>query len=121
MKFTTKASKADNARSITLEFNTGATVEEKVTMFGADVVNDATDDSIIIKIQSTVRKMMADGKSDADIKTWVAAYKPGTRNARVTVRPMTADEMIASLTANPGSMTPEFKALLLASLQPKAE
>jgi hypothetical protein len=113
MKFNVKASKADGARSITLDYETGATLETKVELFGAQAVNDAADDSIIIALQSNVRRWMNAGKSDAEIKELAAPYKPGVRTARVTVRPMTAAEMIAALTTGSLVLTDEQKEAML--------
>lgn len=96
MKFTVKKNK-DSQVAHTFEYNTGTNLDEKVALFGASVVNEKADDSIIISAQGIVRRQLEKGASPADVQLYLNAWKPGVTASRVVTKPMTAEEMIAAL------------------------
>lgn len=117
MKFTTaNGNKQTATRSINLEFETGTNLDEMVALFGEQPVFDAAVDSVIIAIQSNVRRYMKAGKTDDEVKALVAAYKPGVRSARVVTKSLTTEEIIAKLTSGEIVLTDEQKARALALL-----
>lgn len=113
MKFSTALDK-EKSRVIVLEYNTGTNLEEMTELFGGEVIREAATDSIIISLQSNVRRWMKAGLTDEQISEKVAAYKPGVRGPRVA-KVMTPADMLAAFE----KMTDEQKAVILNSL-PKA-
>jgi len=106
----------EKSRVIILDYKTGANLEELVALYGEQPVFDAAVDSIIISIQSNVRRYMKAGKSDQEIKDLVAAYKPGVRGPRVATKALTTDEIIAKLVSGEIKLNDEQKEKALALL-----
>ena len=58
---------------ITVTKNLGANLAEKTQLFGEEVVNNNADDSMVITIQSAVRRLAKAGKTPAEIQAHVDA------------------------------------------------
>lgn len=97
-----KASAPKVDREIQFEVDLGASVDEKVQMFGEEAVNKAADSAIKIDYQDVARRMMIAGESDEKILEALQAYKPGES------KPRTSDPL-ASITKKLDSMSPEEK------------
>lgn len=88
--FTTKASKEEGAREITMSWNIGKDVNESVEIFGAEVVHSQFKKAIIIAAQSLIRRMLEATNEDKSLKYTDEQivnhihneYKPGIRSAR---------------------------------------
>lgn len=108
-------------KPVSVEVNIPPTLDEKVKLFGADVVNGAADDALVISVQALMRRMMVpkvgkDGKvtapasTEAQIQAAVTAWKPDVRSV---VRQTAFEKVQSSL----GGLTPEQRKQLLADLQ----
>ena len=115
------SAKTKNHEAVSAEANIPSTLEEKVALFGEDVVNGAAEDSLIITVQALMRRMMTekvdkDGKvtspeaSPEEIQAAVANWRPDVR----TMVRQTAFEKAASSVEK---LSPEERKALLAKLQ----
>ena len=126
MKITAKLSEARAKElgvaptPVTVECNIPATLADKVKLFGEDVVNSAVEDSLVISVQSIMRRMMspkfdkagkktADPSSAAQIQAAVTAWKPDVKSV---VRQSAFEKASSSLE----KLTPEERKALLAKL-----
>ena len=115
-KFTTKASKDENARSLTMEYHIGETVEEATEKFGDEIVLNYFGAQLVVQIQAAIRRMMnpkEEGKhyTDEKIIDYITnEYKPGVKTGRVGVT------KIDSLVKKFKGMSPEKQAEFLAKL-----
>ncbi len=83
VKFTTKQNKEKDSRELTMIYNVGATVDEMVAKFGADVVHGMASKALIILLQAGIRRKMDDKKTDDEITNWANnEWKPGVRAPR---------------------------------------
>lgn len=131
MKVSAKLSKENAEKlgvpqvTVEAEANIPATLAEKVKAFGEEIVNGAVEDSLVISVQALMRRMMVprkdkDGKitkaasTPAEIQAAVAAWKP---DVRTTVRQSAFEKASAAI----GSLSPEEKKALLASLTGNAQ
>jgi hypothetical protein len=99
MKFSTAMDK-EKSRVMTHTVALGTNMTELAAKVGEQVVFESAVDSIVIAIQAGVRRLMRAGKTDEEINTWVANYKPGVRGPRVA-KVMTPDEILKALEAMP--------------------
>jgi len=99
MKFSTAIDK-EKTRVLVHEYDLGTNLDELIEKVGGPVVYESAVDSIVIAIQTGVRRLMRAGKPDTEIETWVAAYKPGIRGPRVA-KVMTPDEILKALSNMP--------------------
>lgn len=74
-----KASKKINGedKSAAIAYDFGATVEEAVEKFGADVVLSGFKKSAVITGQAAIRRMLEAGKAENEIASAMAGWKPG--------------------------------------------
>ena len=106
-----KSKKTD--REVTFERNFGATLEDSVALFGADVVHDTFVAQVVIRAQSVARNMLDDFANDGTVKFTSAqaieagvAYTPGVARARGGVSQRDPyDTMVAKVVS--GKMTAE--------------
>lgn len=88
--FSTKASKEEGARELSMTWNIGANIQESIDIFGAEVVHGTFKKGIIVAVQAPIRRMLEakneDGSqkyTDEQIVSFVQTqYKPGVRAAR---------------------------------------
>ena len=99
MKFSTAMDK-EKTRVLVHEYDLGTNLAELTAKVGDAVVFESAVDSIVIAIQSGVRRLMRAGKTDEEINTWVQNYKPGIRGPRVA-KVMTPEEILKALAAMP--------------------
>jgi len=85
MEIKTKAPKV--GKEATVDYPIAATVEENITNFGANIVNDVFTDALVVKIQAGVRRCL---EGDQDPIAWAAAYKPGTKAPSIAKDPKAA-------------------------------
>lgn len=91
---------------VTVNVNIPSGLDAKVELFGADVVDAAAEDSLVITVQALMRRMLAKGKTQEEIQTAVDAWKPDVRTLVKQSAFEKASKAIGSLTAE------ERKALL---------
>ena len=72
---TIKATKNDNTATISYDF--GATVDESVELFGADVVYAGFTKSATITAQANMRRLLEAGGSEEDVQAKMNDWKPG--------------------------------------------
>lgn len=112
---TTKAPKAIAAGhksegwSIELQHNLPDNLEDMITTFGADVVYNNAFAQIIVGFQSAVRRLAEAGKSDDEIASTMAEWRPGMRLGL-------GGDPIAKTLANFGNLSPEQQADLMQKL-----
>ena len=106
---------------VAVEVNIPGTLAEKVKLFGEDVGNATSEDSLIITVQALVRRLMTDVKNKegkvtraamtpAQIQTEVAKWKP---DVRTLVRQSAFEKASSSL----DKLSPEERKQLLTKLQ----
>lgn len=118
--FTTKASKEEGARELTMSWNIGKDVNESVEIFGAEVVHSQFKKAIVIAAQANIRRMLdaknEDGTqkfSDEQIVNHIHnEYKPGVRAARGG----SEEKALAKALALLKKMSPEQRATLLGGI-----
>lgn len=104
-------------KSMDVEYNLGANLDEAVKLFGAEVVHGKFVDAEIVTIQGLVRTGLEKGTDEATIKSRVAAHKPGVR-ARGIADPQAARKnMIAEF----AKMSPAEQLAEMKKMQAEAE
>lgn len=112
-EFVTTASNDANARSITLAYDFGASLESSTEKFGAEVVHGAFVKAAKIALQAYIRRLMNAEKpaTDDEIRTKVSTeWKLGARQPRVS------GGSIEALSAKLAKLSPEKKKELLEKL-----
>lgn len=115
------SAKSGKMAPITVECNIPATLAEKVKLFGEDVVNASSEDSLIIAVQALMRRLMTGkvdkagkvisaGKSATEIQATITAWRP---DVRTLVRQSAFEKASSSLE----KLSPEERKALLAKLQ----
>jgi hypothetical protein len=94
----------------TILFDFGSTVEEAIEKFTAEVVHSNFVRASKVTCQAALRRLMEAGKSDEEIDTAMAAWKPGVALER-TIDPE------AALLAKFGKMDAAQQAAFIAELQ----
>lgn len=111
--FKTKAPKADN-REIEVSYDFGENVNDMIERFGAEVVQNAAIAQIRIDLQSIVRGMLEDGKTNEEILTKVAEWKPGVKvNRERSTKAFTMDQVMSAFE----KLTPEQKVAYITALR----
>ena len=87
IKATKKVGDVD--REATIAFDFGGSLEAAVEKFGAEVVYTNFTRSATITAQAAIRRMLEDGKSQAEIEAKMAAWAPGVALER-TIDPLAA-------------------------------
>ena len=108
-KLDEKTGKKVKLQPVVSQFNMPKTLAEKVKAWGEDVINAATEDSVVISVQSLSRRLQTAGKSAAEIQTAITAYRPDVR----TIVRQSAFEKVQS---NIDKLSPEERKQLLARL-----
>jgi len=62
---------------VSVEYNTGSTLQEKVDLFGEKVVEALADDALIVRLQAFMRPRIEKGETQEQIQAAVTSYKPG--------------------------------------------
>ena len=101
-----------DSRTLELEYDFGATIEESVEKFGEDVVHGYFLKGIKVGLQAYIRRMLKEDKSDDEILASLDSWTPGVRAPRVAGAGSTK-----KLLTQFAKMSPEKQAELLASLQ----
>ena len=110
MEITANAPKVE--RELTVDYDFGKTIAEAVKLYGEAVVMSIFQAKAVIIIQDTVRRNLVVGKTDAEIKALIAAYKLGI----VAVRSgKSEDKFIENL----AKKSPEAQADFIAKLKAK--
>lgn len=103
-----KAPKAGD-REFIGSYDFGENCDEAIEKFGKDVVFSSFVSAQTVRAQAVVRSMLEAGKSDAEITTELAAWKPGVQRMR-NIDPQ------AAILAKWGTMSQEEKDDFLAKL-----
>lgn len=106
---TTKASKEADSRSITLPDPFLGELEELEEKYGKEVVAEAARAQLRVKFQAAVRSLLKANKSDEEISSVMASWKPGDKLGL-------GGDPQAMILKNFGNMTPEQRAQLIAQL-----
>lgn len=106
---TTKASKEADSRSITLPDPFLGELEELEEKYGKEVVAEAARAQLRVKFQAAVRSLLRANKSDEEISSVMASWKPGDKLGL-------GGDPQAMILKNFGNMTPEQRAQLIAQL-----
>ena len=107
----------ENARTLTIDYDFGASLEEAVEKFGADVVFSGFVADCKVSVQAAARAMMKKNKednssySDEEILARVAEFKPGVKSDRGNADPFAKIEKVV------GKLTDAQKQEMLAKLQ----
>ncbi len=104
-----KAKVPELDRTITIDYDFGANLDEAVQKFGGEVIYEDFIDSAVITLQSAMRSMARAKKTDEEIATALAEWKPGVSRRGKT-------DPIAGLMARFGKMTPEKQQELIEKL-----
>ena len=108
-----KNEKEGRLADLTAEINVGCfgdTLDDDIGFVGKEVVKSNYEGSAIITIQSAIRRLLATGKSQAEIQESLKAYKPGT-----VVR--TGVNVVEAFIKQFANATPEQKKALMDKLQ----
>ena len=83
-KINAKASEADGARELTIEYNLGENLDEAVQLYGKEVVHQNFVADTVVKIQGIMRRLMGgkEPKNDKEIVAFFAEWKPVLKSAR---------------------------------------
>lgn len=106
---TTKASKDADSRAITLPDPFLGELEELEERYGKEVVAEAARAQLRVKFQAAVRSLLKANKSDEEISSVMASWKPGDKLGL-------GGDPQAMILKNFGNMTPEQRAQLIAQL-----
>jgi len=79
-KVTTEAPKVN--RAIEVDYDFGTNLEEAVSLYGEAAVFSLYQAKAEIIIQDICRRMLSAGKTDEEIKTFIAGYKLGVQQRR---------------------------------------
>ena len=99
-----------DGRSVTMEYDFGANLEEMKEKFGEDVTFSNARRAMTITAQAAMRRMILAGKSDEEIQEKMSLWKPGVALERTS-------DPVASLMKSWGKMTEEQKAEILKKLK----
>ena len=112
IKATKKIDGVEKAAAVAYDF--GATLDEAVEKFGADVVFTNFKRTAVITAQAAIRRMMEGGKSEEEIATTMQSWKPGVALER-TIDP------VASLVGKWDSYSKEEQDEILRKLKAKTK
>jgi hypothetical protein len=110
IKATKKIDGVDKAGAVAYDF--GATLEEAVEKFGADVVFTSFKRTAVITGQAAIRRMLEGGKSEEEIAANMSSWMPGVALER-TVDP------VASLVGRWDSYSKEEQDAIIKKLKTK--
>ena len=106
------AKNGNEAKSASAKVQIGETLEELGNQFGTDVVYSHARRSIVIAMQTSIRGMLEQGKSEHEIQTAMAEWRPGLKRPAKTPMDRVRDEI--------ARMSPEDKKRILKELREKA-
>jgi hypothetical protein len=101
-------------KSAAVAYDFGATLEEATEKFGADVVFTNFKRTAVITAQAAIRRALEGGKSEEEIASLMASWRPGVALER-TVDP------VASLVGRWDSYSPEEQDAILKKLKSKTK
>lgn len=78
-----KATKQGMDREVTAIVDLGDTLQDAIEKFGEEVVFTNFVSQAKIRAQAIMRDLLTDGKSDEDISTFMASWKPGSTRERI--------------------------------------
>ena len=73
------SAKTEDGKSVTVDFEFGDTLKDKVDKFGEDVVNSHAHRTFVLSLQSWLRSQLKSGKSPDEIKENLKTWQPGQR------------------------------------------
>jgi hypothetical protein len=86
----TSVTATKNSRSLTVEYEFGAYLQEAVKLFGEDVVFQNAVQSMKISLQALIRRGFDQGLDDAEITARAQQWKPGVSAGRSAADPIQA-------------------------------
>jgi hypothetical protein len=107
-KITVKASKVIDSieRNAAIDYDFGDSLQDAVTRFGEKAVYDDFIASAKITLQAGMRRLLEAGKSEAEIASALATWKPGVKMERMV------DPVVALMTKFGGMSEDEQLALI---------
>jgi hypothetical protein len=112
IKATKEINGVEKAAAVAYDF--GATLDEAVAKFGAEVVFTNFKRTAVITAQAVIRRMLEGGKSEEEVATVMGAWKPGVALER-TIDP------VATLVGKWDSYSPEEQNEILKKLKNKTK
>ena len=114
---TLKGKEGQPDRSLTVQYDFGATLEDSKKLFGETVVKALFDAKAVIVIQDTMRRLLAAGKTEAEVTAYIAAFKLGVPTKRTGggTRKTTEQKLLEAVTT--GAISAESLQAIMAEIQ----
>jgi len=106
------AKNGNEAKSASAKMNVGENLEELGNQFGQEVVYSHARRSIVIAMQTSIRGMLEQGKTEHEIQAAMAEWRPGVKRPAKTAMDRVREEI--------SRMSPEDKKRILKELREKA-
>ena len=104
-----EATEKTSGKKIAVTYNFGASLNEAIEKFGAEVVFSGFRRTSVITAQGVMRRLAKAGKTDAEIQAAITNWKPGVQAARIS-------EPVARLKSMFSSMSAEERQKIMAEL-----
>lgn len=106
-----QAKKGKDGTPVEFDFPIHDTVEANIKAYGAEIVNSRFKAALVVDVQNIARGLLGKGKTHEEIRTALAAWKPGVKAEGKSKFEKTMDLL--------GGLTPEQTAQLLAAITAK--
>ena len=104
-----EATEKTSGKKVAVTYNFGATLDEAIEKFGAEVVFSGFRRTSVITAQGVMRRLAKAGKSDAEIQAAITNWKPGVQAERIS-------DPVARLKSMFSSMSAEERQKIMAEL-----
>ena len=104
-----EATEKTSSKKIAVTYNFGASLDEAIEKFGAEVVFSGFRRTSVITAQGVMRRLAKAGKSDAEIQAAITNWKPGVQAERIS-------DPVARLKSMFSSMSAEERQKIMAEL-----
>ena len=104
-----EATEKTSSKKIAVTYNFGASLDEAIEKFGAEVVFSGFRRTSVITAQGLMRRLAKTGKSDAEIQAAIFNWKPGVQAERIS-------DPVARLKSMFSSMSAEERQKIMAEL-----
>ena len=104
-----EATEKTSSKKIAVTYNFGASLDEAIEKFGAEVVFSGFRRTSVITAQGIMRRLAKAGKSDAEIQAAIINWKPGVQAERIS-------DPVARLKSMFSSMSAEERQKIMAEL-----
>ena len=104
-----EATEKTSGKKVAVTYNFGASLDEAIEKFGAEVVFSGFRRTSVITAQGVMRRLAKAGKSDAEIQAAITNWKPGVQAERIS-------DPVARLKSMFSSMSAEERQKIMAEL-----